>query len=68
MHTKKIHKAYKFRMYPDDEQRILINQFLGCSRFIYNHYLDYKDKKYKEEKINISLSDLKKDLLNLQVR
>ena len=67
MHTKKIYKAYKFRMYPSDEQKILINQFLGTSRFIYNHYLDYKEKKYKEEKINISLSALKKDLLNLQV-
>ena len=67
MNIKKIYKAYKFRMYPSDEQRILLNQFLGCSRFIYNHYLDYKDKIYQEENRNVSLSDLKKDLINLQV-
>ena len=67
MEIKKIYRAYKFRMYPSDEQRILLNQFLGTSRFIYNHYLDYKDRIYKEESRNVSLSDLKKDLLNLQV-
>lgn len=67
MEVNKIYKAYKFRMYPSDDQRVLLNQFLGSSRFIYNHYLDYKDKIYKEENRNVSLSDLKKDLINLQV-
>jgi len=31
--------VYKFRMYPTDEQKILINKNFGCSRFIYNYYL-----------------------------
>ena len=43
----KMYIAYKFRIYPTDEQKVLINKNFGCSRFIYNHYLDYKDKKYK---------------------
>ncbi|WP_459796093.1 helix-turn-helix domain-containing protein, partial [Alkalibacterium sp. m-11] len=36
----KIHKAYKFRLYPNKEQAILINKTIGCSRFIYNHFLN----------------------------
>ena len=34
-----MYKAYKFRLYPDSNQRIIINKMLGCSRYIYNHYL-----------------------------
>ena len=32
-------KSYKFRMYPDDNQKELINKSLGCSRFVYNYFL-----------------------------
>ena len=39
--------AYKFRMYPADEQKMTINKNFGCSRFIYNYYLtDIKEHKY----------------------
>ena len=39
--------AYKFRMYPAYEQKVLINKNFGCSRFIYNYYLTYiKEHKY----------------------
>lgn len=39
--------TYKFRMYPNVEQKILIHKNFGCSRFIYNHYLTYiKEHKY----------------------
>ena len=40
-------KAYKFRMYPTNEQKYKLNSFIGSSRFIYNHYLyENKDNKY----------------------
>ena len=43
----KMYKAYKFRLYPNDEQKVLINKSFGCSRFIYNYYLAYiKENKY----------------------
>ena len=41
-------KGYVFRMYPTKEQQELINKTIGCSRFIYNHFLDDKIKEYKE--------------------
>ena len=47
-----VYQAYCFRMYPNKEQQVKLNQFLGTSRFIYNHYLSLKEKAYKEtEKI-----------------
>ena len=41
-------KGYVFRMYPNEKQEELINKIIGCSRFIYNHFLDDKIKEYKE--------------------
>ncbi len=42
-----MYKAYKFRIYPSVEQSILINKTFGCTRFIYNYFLDKcKENKY----------------------
>ena len=43
-----MYKAYVFRMYPNNEQTELINKSFGVSRFIYNHFLEEKQKEYKE--------------------
>ena len=56
-----IYKAYKFRLYPTYDQKILINKTLGCKRFVYNHYLNYlKDNN------GINRFDLHKDLPKLK--
>ena len=34
-----MYKAYKFRLYPNNEQETLINKTFGCTRFIYNYFL-----------------------------
>ncbi len=62
-----INKAYQFRIYPTEEQKILINKSIGSSRFVYNYYLDKKKTEYNENNKNISLSDMKKDLKKLYV-
>ena len=41
-------KGYVFRLYPNKKQEELINKTIGCSRFIYNYFLDDKIKEYKE--------------------
>ena len=43
-----INKAYKFRIYPNKAQVILINKTIGCSRFVFNHFLSLWDNAYKE--------------------
>ncbi len=43
-----MNKAYKFRIYSNQEQVILINKTIGCSRFVFNHFLALWDHAYKE--------------------
>lgn len=43
-------KAYKYRLYPNKEQREYINKTIGCARFIYNKMLGDKIEYYKETK------------------
>ena len=63
----KINKAYKFRLYPSNEQKILINKTFGCTRLVYNYYLNKKQELYKSEKKNLSSYDCIKDLKNLYI-
>lgn len=46
----KQNKAYKFRIYPNKEQKILFAKTFGCTRFIYNKMLEDKIEYYKEYK------------------
>jgi len=63
------HKAYKFRIYPNKQQQILINKTFGCCRFVYNHFLSKRKELYEKEGKTLSynacsaeLSKLKKEL------
>lgn len=43
-----MYKAYKFRMYPTENQKELLNKSFGCCRFIFNYYLnEIKENGYK---------------------
>lgn len=46
-------QVYKLRLYPTEEQKVLLEKHFGCSRFVYNWALDYKTKYYKEHRKNI---------------
>ena len=50
-------KGYIFRMYPNKNQEELINKTIGCSRFIYNYFLEDKMQEYKETKKSKSVYD-----------
>jgi putative transposase len=63
----KTKRAYHFRFYPTDEQRIILAHTFGCTRFVYNWGLTLRSTAYKErgEKLNYYtlaplLPDLKK--------
>ncbi|KMN45479.1 IS200/IS605 family element RNA-guided endonuclease TnpB [Bacillus sp. LK2] len=43
-----VNKAYKFRIYPNKKQEILIAKTIGCSRFVFNHFLALWNNTYKE--------------------
>lgn len=43
-----MNKAFKFRMYPNKEQSVMIAKTCGCARFIYNRMLSDREEHYKE--------------------
>lgn len=42
----KVLKAYKYRIYPSASQITLIEKHFGSTRFLYNYFLDYRQKEY----------------------
>ena len=52
--------TYKFRITPTKEQKDKLDQMFGCSRFVWNYFLDLNNKIYLEAKEK----DLKKKHLN----
>ena len=64
-----MYKAYKFRLYPNKEQKELINKSFGSCRFVYNYYLsNIKNKGYQNAYSNISdyVNNLKYEYTFLQ--
>lgn len=50
-------KAYKYRIYPNNEQKTQIVKTFGCCRFAYNQTLAYRKRIYEEEKKSVSKFD-----------
>src|SRR5258708_82079 len=40
--------GYKYRIYPTQEQSVLLDKQFGCCRFIYNWALDYSTWQYRK--------------------
>lgn len=59
-------RAYKYRIYPNEKQKELINKTFGCTRFVYNHFLDLRIKKYDEENETLSYKTMSKMLTSLK--
>lgn len=60
------HKAYKFRIYPNEEQKNLLEKTFGSVRFVYNHYLALRREVYETEKRTFSYKECAKDLVRLK--
>jgi putative transposase len=68
-----IHKAYKFRIYPNAFQEVFITKTIGCSRFVFNHFLHQWNEAYTKtgngltyKACSAQLTQLKKQLGWLQ--
>ena len=51
-------RGYRYRIYPTDEQKVLMAKTFGCVRFVYNWGLDLKQRLWKEEKKSVSAVEL----------
>ena len=47
-------RAYKYRIYPTADQKILFAKTFGCCRFVYNWALNLKIAAYKSDKETLS--------------
>ena len=63
-----IHKGFKYRLKPTDEQKRMLLQQGGNTRFVYNKLLELNEKKYKEEgkfvfgyDMKMSIPEMKKE-------
>ena len=43
-------KTYKFRIYPTAEQEVLLAKHFGCTRFVFNHFLNERKEQYQKDK------------------
>ena len=48
--VERMNKAYKYRIYPNEEQAELINKTFGCVRFVYNQMLANRKAIYEQFK------------------
>lgn len=44
---RKINRTYKFRLYPNKEQADMLARHFGCSRFVYNYFLNQRKEQYR---------------------
>jgi putative transposase len=61
-----MYKAYKYRMYPNNQQKELIAKHCGSVRFLYNLALETKTTAFLGNKISLSRYDLQKQLVELK--
>ena len=59
-------KAYKYRIYPNKKQQELIQKTFGCTRFVYNYYLNKRKEMYENDKTTFTYNMCSKDLTNLK--
>ena len=57
------HFGVKLELQPTDQQKLQIQQTIGCARLIYNTYLDDRNKHYETFKKTLSVSEFKKHYL-----
>ena len=59
-------KAFKYRIYPNKKQQELIQKTFGCTRFVYNYYLNKRKEMYENNKKSFTYNMCCKDLTNLK--
>ena len=58
--------GYKYRIYPNKDQKVLLGKTIGCCRFVYNKLLNIKKIMYEKFRATISEFELNNHLLILK--
>lgn len=57
-------RAYKYRIYPTDEQKVLFAKTFGCCRFVYNWALNLRIETYRSEKRTVPYKEIQDCMVN----
>ena len=47
-----INRTYRFRIYPNALQIELLAKHFGCTRFVYNYFLNQRQEQYREKGVS----------------
>jgi len=61
-----MYKAYKYRLYPNEEQKTQLSKTFGCCRFVNNYYLAKRIELYKTDGTTLNYNQCSKDLTELK--
>ncbi len=59
-------KAFEYRLYPDEDQKVLIHKHIGASRWVYNWGLKKKSDAWTLAQKNLSRYDLSAELPSMK--
>ena len=59
-------KSYKYKIIPNEDQKVLLNKHFGSIRFIYNHFLNERKREYETNKQTLNYYDNAKSLTELK--
>ena len=59
-------KAYKYRIYPNKNQKEIIAKTFGCCRFVYNTYLAKRIEMYEKNKETFTYVQCANDMKKLK--
>ena len=51
-------RGYKYRAYPNSAQKTMFAKIFGCTRFVYNDILSWREDRWKNDKHGTSYSDM----------
>ena len=57
-------RAYKYRIYPTDEQKVLFAKTFGCCRFVYNWALNLRIETYRSDKRTVPYKEIQDCMVN----
>jgi putative transposase len=61
-----MYRAFRYRFYPSPSQELLLRKTLGCSRFVYNHFLALRIKEWTANQKSVSYNETSSLLTSLK--
>lgn len=61
-----VHKAYRYRLYPNKKQRDILARTFGCVRFVYNFFLTMRKQEYQLYYTTVTYNRCSEELTKLK--